>query len=217
MNWLLLVVILIMAWSIFRGYTKGFLRIIYSLVAWIVVVFLAAAATPYVSQMISDKTSIGEKVYDTTYNKISTTIQEKDQPQEDSLENLGIKVPKNVADKLFKETGVYDTIAGNVSNLAVNGVSFVLLLLIFALALKILFQIIKVVEKIPVIGGMNKSLGVLLGAVKGIILIWLLFAIVALNSTSETGIKVISYIYESNITTFLYENNGVLSLILLFI
>ena len=216
MNWLLLVVILIMAWSIVRGYTKGFLRIIYSLVAWIVVVFLAAAATPYVSRVISDKTSIGEKVYDTTYNKISATIQGEDQTQVDSLENLGIKVPDNVADKLFKETGVYDAVADKVSGLPVDGVSFVLTLLIFALAFKILLQIIKIVEKIPVIGGVNKLLGVLLGAVKGIMFIWILFAIVALNSTSEIGIKVISYVYESPLTTLLYENNGVLSLILMF-
>lgn len=37
MNWVLLLVLLILGYNIIRGYRKGFLRIVYSLVSWVIV------------------------------------------------------------------------------------------------------------------------------------------------------------------------------------
>lgn len=42
MNWLLIAVICIIAWNVVRGYTRGVLRMVYSLAAWIV---MLAAST----------------------------------------------------------------------------------------------------------------------------------------------------------------------------
>lgn len=40
MNWVLLLVLLILGYNIIRGYRKGFLRIVYSLVSWVIVLHL---------------------------------------------------------------------------------------------------------------------------------------------------------------------------------
>ena len=58
MNWLLIIVILIIAWNIAIGYNRGFLRIIYSLLAWVLVVGISTAATPYVKEALQQNTDI---------------------------------------------------------------------------------------------------------------------------------------------------------------
>ena len=47
MNWLLLAVVLTLAFFIVRGYRRGLLRMIYSMVAWIVMFVLVSWAAPY--------------------------------------------------------------------------------------------------------------------------------------------------------------------------
>ena len=47
MNWVLLLVLLILGYNIIRGYRKGFLRIVYSLVSWVIVLTFVTVATPY--------------------------------------------------------------------------------------------------------------------------------------------------------------------------
>ena len=62
MNWLLIIVILIIAWNIAIGYNRGFLRIIYSLLAWVLVVGISTAATPYVKEVLQQNTDIEAKI-----------------------------------------------------------------------------------------------------------------------------------------------------------
>ena len=49
MNWVLLLVLLILGYNIIRGYRKGFLRIVYSLVSWVIVLTFVTVATPYIN------------------------------------------------------------------------------------------------------------------------------------------------------------------------
>ena len=58
MNWLLIAVICIIAWNVVRGYTRGVLRMVYSLAAWIVMLAASTMAAPYVRDQILSKTGI---------------------------------------------------------------------------------------------------------------------------------------------------------------
>ena len=50
MNWVLMLVLLVLVCCAIYGYTKGFLRIVFSLVAWVIVLVFVSWATPHVSQ-----------------------------------------------------------------------------------------------------------------------------------------------------------------------
>ena len=56
MNWLLVVVLAVLALCIMNGYHKGFLRMVYSLVSWIVVLVFVTWATPYINSYIKENT-----------------------------------------------------------------------------------------------------------------------------------------------------------------
>ena len=58
MNWVLILVLLVFAGNIWAGYRRGFLRLIYSLVSWILMLAIVYWATPYISSFIFDRTSV---------------------------------------------------------------------------------------------------------------------------------------------------------------
>ena len=80
-------------------------------------------------------------------------------------------------------------------------------LLIIVLITKVLSKALERVNDVPVVGTMNKFLGLLLGAVKGLTVVWICFAIVAFNAASDLGVKITSYIYTSEVLVWLYEKN----------
>ena len=158
--------------------------------------------------------------------KDSTDKKSIDKTKE-ALNSMGIRLPEslienmfesgNLADKIFEKTGVYDEISKKLATLAMTGISFALILVALILASHILLTVLKVVEEAPVIGTLNRLLGFFMGLIKGLVIVWVLFSIVAMNSTSEWGTNVIDCIYESQILKIIYENNIVLALIVQFI
>ena len=63
MNWLLIAVICIIAWNVVRGYTRGVLRMVYSLAAWIVMLAASTMAAPYVRDQILSQTGIEPVIF----------------------------------------------------------------------------------------------------------------------------------------------------------
>ena len=58
MNWLLLVVIALIAGNIVWGYSKGFLRVAYSLVEWLLIFLVISRGTPYVVDFLEENKKI---------------------------------------------------------------------------------------------------------------------------------------------------------------
>ena len=50
MNWLLILVILLVAGNMVWGFTNGFVRVLYSMLGWVLVLFLTVWATPQLAE-----------------------------------------------------------------------------------------------------------------------------------------------------------------------
>ena len=96
MNWVLIVVLLVFAGCICMGYRRGFLRLAYSLVSWILMFMIVSWATPYISRYIFEHTSIYEQVAAHCEEVIHQTAEERAGEQADSqeqkLQDLGIVI-----------------------------------------------------------------------------------------------------------------------------
>lgn len=241
MNWLLIIVILVLAGNIVWGFSRGFLRVIYSMLAWIAILVFVTWATPYVANVLTEKTNIDNRIESNLDEKlhelvIGDTNGQKEDREPDAqnpgqgkknYRDLQMKLPDAVTNKLFdtnkiadqilEGSGVYDVVAGRATDLAMRVISFVLVLLIAVISFHLLLVVLKVVEKLPLIGGINRLLGLFAGLVKGILIIWLAFAIIAMAGTTDIGIALISYIYESPLLIWVYENNFVLTLLMTFL
>lgn len=241
MNWLLIIVILVLAGNIVWGFSRGFLRVIYSMLAWIAILVFVTWATPYVANVLTEKTNIDNRIETNLDEKlhelvIGDTNGQKEDREPDAqnpgqgkknYRDLQMKLPDAVTNKLFdtnkiadqilEGSGAYDVVAGRATDLVMRVISFVLVLLITVISFHLLSVVLKVVEKLPLIGGINRLLGLFAGLVKGILIIWLAFAIIAMAGTTDIGVALISYIYESPLLIWAYENNFVLTLLITFL
>lgn len=235
MNWMLILVIALWAFYIVRGYKKGMLRMLYSLVSWIVILVISVWATPYVSDFLTENTAIESKIYEKSYEKLHEMVNgsaqnkqnnensDKNNINQEILAVLGIEIPEeladavmgdtNIADSVLETTGLYEQISKQITEWAMRGISFIICIIIAVIASHILYSMIKIVEDVPVIGTLNRILGIIVASIKCLFVVWTCFAIIAMNGATETGIILTSYIYESEFLIFLYENNLILNIL----
>lgn len=231
MNWLLILVLLILAGSVVTGYHKGLLRMAYSLVSWILVMAVVSWAAPHINQYILENTLIYDRIMERCEEAIQQSASERTEAvateREGELRSLGMNVPDAVlegiveksvdaADRFLEESGVYAQLAAGLAEFIVEGISFLVALAFAWLLAHIISQFLGIVSRIPILKGINRTLGLFAGGIYGLLLVWIVFYIVALSSTGEVGRALVSYIYENRFLIFLYENNLILTLILHF-
>lgn len=235
MNWVLLLVLLILGYNIIRGYRKGFLRIAYSLVSWVIVLTFVNVATPYIHTYLMEHTTLYEQIEQQCSEQIKRAVEEKQKSVQNGgsldkqeLSQLGIMLPDTVVNDIFEKTGdvageiieqsgLYDEIAKQIAEFVVEGIAFLAALVAAWTIVHIIERALRIVSRIPVLSGVNRTLGVFAGGIYGLILVWIGFYIIAVTSTSEMGGILVTYIYQSNLLKYLYENNPILTLIMKFL
>jgi uncharacterized membrane protein required for colicin V production len=291
MNWLLILTVLIVAGYIVWGYSKGLVRVVYSMLAWILVLVIVALATPKVADWMAQNTAIDEWIQENVEQRMHEFVEgssdgqalfnerdadentvtgddaeektkknsseqinaqeknlggntakkdtsEKSEEQEvtedleeelqiGNLEELGIRIPdqlaaqwfktQNAADSLLDSTGVYDVLSKNVTDMAMRALAFLIVFVITQLVFWTVSRSLGVVNKLPLIGKVNRTLGGVAGMLKGMCCVWLVFAVIAVAGATEIARTLSALIYNSAILTWIYENNPLLSILMTFL
>ena len=150
MNWLLVVVLVILAGHTIKGYRRGLLRVLFSVASLLITVLFVAWATPYVSNFLKENTKIYQKVETKCEQKVRKDTKEqivqKEEKSTGLLEEYGIRLPKSIEEKLFgnvekgadgvlETSGVYKAMAEPLAQLAVDGIAFFVSLIVCAIIL----------------------------------------------------------------------------------
>lgn len=225
MNKLLLVVGAIFLICIIVGYKRGFLKILASLISTIAIIVLVTILTPYVSEAIRSVTPIEEVMQEKCIDMLIPDKSEYDKVIEDGLSDdkqrkliEESKLPKMFQDMLIENNNdeVYEFLGVTTfgeyvgtyfAKVISDIVAFLVTLLIVAILVKTLLCILGVIGKLPVIGGMNRVAGGIIGIGTGLILVWVLFLIITVfydNGISQACMKDIS---DSKILQALYDSN----------
>lgn len=252
MNWLLILVILLIAGNMVWGYSRGFLRVAYSLVEWILILVFVTWATPYVANFITEHTAIAASIESHCLEQLHQSVLTGDENEaigetaEESgwsentadgsgeadngkfaeWDSFGITLPRTIvdrlgdtneiADHLLEETGVYEQLARRVSQLAVRGLAFLIVMIVAFVLFRAIGISLNLIDKIPVIHGINRTVGVAAGFLKGLLLTWVVFALIATGAGTTWGKFLISFIYEAPVLAWLYENNLILIILINF-
>lgn len=200
MNWLLIVVICIIAWNAVRGYTRGLLRIVYSLAACILMLTASSMAAPYVRDNILSQTGIESVIYSNIEKQIA--VQGQKTTGDFDMANI-----------LLQQSGAYDSISMQLTNAIMTGLSFFIVIFLLGIVEFFVRRLIRKIERVPVISTVNRVAGFGVGFIKGIVIVWLLLALISLLATSEAGQAMTVYINDSLMLKYLYENNPVIKLI----
>lgn len=222
-----IVVVLFLLFCIFNGYRKGFLRIILTTLALVVTIVAAGLIAPHFSKFLQT-TFIGtsvEKSIDSFVEKridgsAKNIIDKVKEAQEKVIDGLPLPnfMKKDIRDKNEKsgyaEYGVSnfkDYLSTRLSVTAIDAIAYIILLIVIYLILRILLRVIGVIGRIPIIRGVNRLFGAILGFVEGILIVWCICLIVMAISQTPFGVKIVDVIDQSAVLKLIYDNNLLLT------
>ena len=236
MNWVLIFVIAVLAGYAIAGYTKGFLKIAYSLISWILMLVFVLSATPYIEDYLKNETPIYEKLVTYSEEKVrerTETQMEKEKgntlssviEENEMLKLLIENLPKETIDQILNQTteaakqfleenSLYEKAAGTMADLMIKGIAFALAWILGSILSLIIVKLIGFISSLPLIGFANSLLGLAAGAINGLLVVWFAFYLVATWSSTELGTVVLSYVHANEFLTILYENNIILSFLI---
>ncbi len=217
MNWLLIIVLAILLFCAIRGWNRGLLRILYSLVSIILLIGLIGYATPHISNFVKENTGI----YTSIQERCTNAVQER---TENGIENVvqqtldaGASLPDKISsyimgtgESALEDSGIYDAVGSKTADLILAGVAFFLALILALIIVNVIGKMLNIVNKIPVIKGINRTLGIFAGIFQGFIIIWLLFLFLALIAGTNAGEYCVEYINENFFLKYLYYHNVLL-------
>lgn len=236
MNWVLILVIVVLAGYTIAGYAKGFLKIAYSLISWLLMLVFVIGATPYIEDYLRNETGLYQNLVSYCEDKVRTQTEEQIEAEEENafssiieenevLSMLVENLPQEAIEQILNQTSeaaneflesydVYGKAAVSMAELMVKGISFVLALIIGGILSAVIVKLIGFISNLPLIGFANSVLGLAAGAINGLLVVWVAFYLVAAWSTTEFGATVLSYIYANEFLTALYEKNVILSILM---
>lgn len=225
MNILLLVVGIIFLVNVLVGYKKGLIKIVASLIATLLCVVLVIFISPSVSKWIQESTPLRGKIQDKCVELLvpdSETSEEVLQveisrEQETSMIE-GAQLPEifrqmlleNNNSEVYTALGVQtfgEYIGAYVAKVIADILAFLVTFIAVFIILRVAIGVFGIVDKIPVIGGVNRLAGATVGAGMGILIIWILFIVITLLYNTSIGAMCLEDIAESEILTKLYDSN----------
>lgn len=219
MNGLEITVIVILAVCVLAGYYTGFLRVLYSLAAWILVLAFVTWATPYMTDFLEKNTNMPNVIQEKCIDYMSDMAKDK---------KSGIFIPESAIEGfsesgaaaiggILEASGLHEEMAAKITHFIIEGIAFFISMAVAGILAFWISHMLNVISRIPVIQGPNKALGAVAGGLKGLVVIWLMFYFIDLCSASEFGKQLHNYIEESRVLSVLYENNILFKIIQNFI
>lgn len=229
MNGLSIVVAAIFLLCAFWGYRRGFIKIVASLAATLATIILVIFLSPYVSDMILKVVPIEKTIQEkcisilqvqteseTGEAVIPEDIETSRETQISLIENAEIPevfrqlLLENNNDEIYQTLGVTtftEYVGSYLAKLIANIISFLLMLIIVTIVIRTITYTLGIISKLPVVGGMNRLAGGILGIGTGLVVVWILFVILTLIYDTEIGTLCFTHIAESEFLTKLYNNN----------
>lgn len=207
------------------GWMQGLLRVIVSVAGLIASLIVAIYVAPRVSGYVEENSQVDEKIA----GYISEELQFSDVGKEATRgiqvaviselplpETLKSKILDNNNSEMYDAlnvSSVYDYIAKSIAVVILNAAVFLMLIFICRIFFFFLGKSIGNIAKLPILRSIDKIGGGVLGAMKGLIFIWVFFLILSITSTFAWSQNIIVQINESVLLKLLYDNNVLLDIV----
>jgi len=222
MNWLLVIVLAILVINTLIGMKVGFIKTVFSLCSMVVAVILTIWLNPYVNDFMRGN----EKIYDSISTKVEKVVPIKESTVASEQDSLiqGLSLPQSIKDALVKNNNVdvykalsinsfKDYVTNYLTGIIINALSFIITFIVLLILLWAICIALDIVSKLPLINQINKTAGSLAGLIHGLVVVWLFFILVTVFGSSSLGQKALEMIGDSQILSFVYNNNFILKFI----
>ncbi len=209
-----LILIAILALSIFFGYKKGLIGVAFKIVSFIIAIVITLILYRPVSSFIINNTELAKNIENTITDKLSSAEIEEGKIKEENtdLPNVIVNYINEGITNAVDSTKdvVVGTIAKELSKSVINLIVIIAIFIITRLLLLFAKAILEAVSELPVIKQFNEAGGIVYGILRGIILIYVILAIVSLILPIIDKDIVLGIINDTILTKILYNNNIIL-------
>ena len=226
-NWLLILVIIIFLGSTYSGYKKGLFKTIFSIASIIIAILITTFVSPYIAVQINNNNVINSKIRKQVIGLIDSSIENKsDEEQREFIDNM--PVPKYIKSYLKKNNNlqVYqdraldsfsEYIVDGLVRIIINLITFIVVYCLIRVGLFVVTIMGNIITRLPIIEQFDGMGGTLLGAVQGIIEVWIVFIVITFLSQTEIGMSAMQCIENNGLLNILYNNNIIMQIMYQFI
>lgn len=100
-----------------------------------------------------------------------------------------------------------DYIIHFIATVVLNVISFIAAVVVVQVFLWVAIAALDILSHIPLIGGLNRLLGLLLGLLQALFLIWIFFLVLSMTSATEVGLQLMNMVQSSRLLGYLYDSN----------
>lgn len=183
MNWLLLAVVAFLFLAAWDGHRKGFIKKSVGIVSMILTLTVTSIATPYIAKFLQEQTAL------------------------DSVLQKGIASSEIDVFETLEAIGLGEVIGDYLADMILQVAAFqITLMLVGVLVHGIAFSL-GIAARLPVLHGINKMVGLALGLVEGVLVVWVLFLAITVFSTTTLGGELLVMISDSSFLSWIYRKN----------
>ena len=207
MNWLLIVLAVVLLLCLFLGWKEGLWGSAVTFVTLLLFLFMMNMVLPTVIPNLDIKDEI---------------LLQSELNEEKDLDFIIEKLPAVIKDKTLQGYPTYKDVMQADEQLAymISGklMSFgviiaMIITLLFALfVLRPIGALHDMLLKFPIVGKFDRMIGVVVGAMNAVIIMYMIFIGIAMYSGTEIGTMLYNMVYESELLTSLHENNLLIKL-----
>lgn len=233
MDILLIIVLIVLGCFALHGYIRGMVRMIFSLVAIVLTIVLASLVAPYTAEFLRTQTPLYDTIREKCMEAVSSGIEKNmegrlPEQQEGSGQNetaepekwnvFGVELPSEVQEfltgnlteqtgDLLENSGIYEQAADLIADAVLLRLSWTLSFIIISILLGVLIHLLDIIARLPGINSINHVGGLIVGALEGLVIVWILFFVITLCQSSDWGGAMMQEIQENPLLKLLYENN----------
>ena len=200
-----IIIFLIIGGFTLFGFKKGLVRSVVGILSLAASAVLAWLLYPVISDILA---SLGIKM------TLTENIQESLSGYIGGGEELAM-LPQGIRTAI--ESGSMELVssaAGTAAQIALNIIAFIAVLIVSRIIIQIAAKLLNIITRLPVIGLFNRAAGMLLGALQGVAVVYIILAIIYATAPMDGGTKMNSMIEESALASVMYENNPIVDVVL---
>lgn len=225
MDWICIVIGVLFLICLISGWVRGLFKVLLSVAGMIASIIVATYVAPGISGYLEEHTRWDDNIaayiseelsFSDSENEVSKGVQVEvinDLPISEALKASILDNNNSEMYSALDATGVYDYIAKSMSVVILNAVVFLVLGVVAHVFFVSLGKAVEGLTKLPILRSIDKLGGLTLGGMQALILIWILFLILSITSTSEISQEMIEAISQVSCLKLLYDNNVLLDIV----
>lgn len=225
----LLAAVFILAGSVWLGYYKGFIRTALGMLSLILSLVIMQFVGPAVSDFLMEDSGLYEKTCQTIAESLKASVDLPDlpevpadlmTPEMEAAAEQGVLektfLPEALVQAIMKNTaltdmgrtgvdGAFEKAGEYLGGIVIRILGSALTFLLTFVILRLLFLAAGIAGSVPGIHQINRIFGALLGAVRGLVILWLLCFVVTLLTPTAFGQELLRAIEDSSFLSSFYS------------